>query len=72
MYQNFNVLTDGKSFFDVPVKNKKEVHEKIMSISKNNDYATGNLLDIEYFSKNYKPVAIDLSKQIELENLDLR
>ena len=38
-------------------------------MSKNNDYTTGNLLDYEYFSKHYKLIAIDLSKQIELENL---
>ena len=43
-----------------------------MSISKNNDYATGNLLDYEYFSKHYKLNAIDLSKQIKLENPDFR
>ena len=65
------MLIDGKSFFDVPVKNE-EAYEKIMSIVKNNDYATGNLLDYEYFSKHYKLIAIDLSKQIELENPDLR
>ena len=70
--KDFNVLIDGKSFFDVPVKNKEEAYEKIMSISKNNDYTTGNLLDYEYFSKHYKVIAIDLSKQIELENPDLR
>ena len=70
--KDFNVLIDGKSFFDVPVKNKEEAYEKIMSISKNNDYTTGNLLDYEYFSKHYKLIATDLSKQIELENPDLR
>ena len=70
--KDFNVLIDGKSFFDVPVKNKEEAYKKIMSISKNNDYTTGNLLDYEYFLKHYKLVAIYLSKQIELENPDLR
>ena len=70
--KDFNVLIDGKVFFDVPVKNKEEAYEKIMSISKNNDYATGNLLDYEYFSKHYQLIAIDLKKQIELENPDLR
>ena len=59
-------------FFDVLVKNNEEAYEKIMSISKNNDYITGNLLDYEYFSKHYKIFAIDFSKQIELENPDLR
>ena len=70
--KDFIVLIDGKIFFDVPVKNKEESYEKIMSISKNNDYTTGNLLDYEYFSKHYKLIAIDLSKQIQLENLDLK
>ena len=51
---------------------EKVFFENIMSISKNNDYTTGNLLDYEYFSKHYKLIAIDLSKQIELENPDLR
>ena len=39
------VLIDGKSFFDVPVKNKEGVYEKIKEISKNNGYTTDNLLD---------------------------
>ena len=69
---DFNVLVDGKRFFDVPVKNREEAYEKIIEISKNNDYTTGNLLDYEYFSKQYKLIAIDLSKQIELENPDLK
>ena len=35
--KDFNVLTDGKSFFDLPVKNEEEGYEKIIEISKNND-----------------------------------
>ena len=41
-------------------------------MSKNNDWTTGNLLDYEYFSNNYKLIAIDLSNQLELENADLK
>ena len=48
------------------VKLKEEAYGKIMSISKNNDYTTGNLLDYEYFSEHCKLIAIDLSKQMEL------
>ena len=66
------MLIDGKCFFDMPVKNKEEAYKKIMRISKNYDYTTGNLLDYEYFSKHYKLIAINLSKQIEIENPDLR
>ena len=48
----FNVLTDGKSFFDLPVKNEEEAYEKIIDMSNNNDYRTGNLLDFAYFKEN--------------------
>ena len=54
------------------VKNKEETYEKIIEMSKNNDYTTSNLLDYECFSKHYKLIAIDLGKQIELENPDLK
>ena len=70
--KDFNMLTDGKPFFEIAVKNKEEGYDAIIEISKSNDYTTGNLLDYEYFSKHYKLIAIDLSKQIELENPDLK
>ena len=38
----FNVLIDGKSFFDLPVKNEEEAYEKIIDMNNNNDYTTGN------------------------------
>ena len=66
--KDFNVLIDGKSFFDLPVKNEEEAYEKIVEISNNNDYTTGNLLDFVYFRKNYKLIAIDLSKQTKLKD----
>ena len=69
---NLNYLIDQKPYFEIPVKNKEEAYEVIIEISKNNDYTTGNLLDYEYFKDHYKLIAIDLSKQTELENLDLK
>ena len=42
-------MVDGKSFFDIPVENKKETYEKIPEMSRNNDYTAGNLLDYPYF-----------------------
>ena len=47
--KNFNVLIDGKSFFDLSVKSEEETYEKILDVSNNNDYTTGNLLDFSYF-----------------------
>ena len=67
-----NFLIDGKSFFDLPVKNKEEAYEKVIEISRNNVYTTGNLLDYGYFWNNYKLIAVDLSKNCDLENLDLK
>ena len=61
-----------KYFFDVQTKNKEETYEKIIEMRKNNDYTTGNLLDYEYFSNHYRLIVIDLGKQIELENPDLK
>ena len=66
------MLNDGKPFFETPVKNKEEAYEQIIEVSKTNDYKTGNLLDYEYFKDHYQLIAIDLSKQIELERFDLK
>ena len=66
--KDFNVLIDGKRFFNVPKKKKRETYEKIIEKGKNKDYTTGNLLNYDYFSKHCKLVGINLSKQIELEN----
>ena len=52
-----------KVFFDLPVKNEEETYKKSIEMIGNNDYTTGNLLDFAYFKKNYRLIAIDLSKQ---------
>ena len=31
--KDFNVLIDGRSFFDLPIKNEEEAHEKIIEMS---------------------------------------
>ena len=64
---DFNALIDGKSFFDLPVKNEEESYEKITDMSNNNDFTIGNLLDFAYFKNHYKLIAIDLSKQTKLK-----
>ena len=56
--------------FNVPIKNKEKTYEKNIEMSRNNDYTTDNLLHSKYFSKNYRLMAIDISKEIELENVD--
>ena len=70
MVKDYNVITDKLAFFDLPIKTEEEAYEKIIDISRNNEYTTGNLLDYDYFKK-YKLIAIDLSKQVLQENEDL-
>ena len=67
--KDLNVLIDGKSFFELPVKNESEGYEKIIEISKNNDYTTSNLLEFAYFKENYRLITTDLSKQTTFEFL---
>ena len=66
--KDFNVLIDAKSFFSLPVRNEEEAYEKIIEMSNNNDYTTGNLLDFAYYKENYRLIAIDLSKQTKLKD----
>ena len=49
MIKDFNVIIDKLAFFDLPIKNDEEVHEKIIDIRRNNEYTRGNLLDYDYF-----------------------
>ena len=53
----------------MPVKNIEEITQ----ITNHSGYYTrGNLLDYEYFKEHYKLIATDLSKQIELENKNVK
>ena len=72
MVKDYNVIINKLAFFYFLLKTKEEAYEKIIDISRNNEYTTGNLLDYDYFKKYYKLIAIHLSKQQVLqENEDL-
>ena len=71
--KDYNVLIDGNAFFELPIKNIEETYEIIIqAIDHSGYYTRRNLLDYEYFKEHYKLIAIDLSKQIELENKDIK
>ena len=67
MIKDYNVIIDKLAFFDLAIKTEEEAYEKIIDVSRNNEYITGNLLDYDYFKKYYKLIAIDLSKQCVLQ-----
>ena len=61
-------MIDEKTFFDLSIKNEEGAYEKIIEMSNNNDYTTGNLLDFAYYKENYRLIAIDLSKQTKIKD----
>ena len=67
--KKYNVIIDGQNFYDNPVKSDNEKYRELkkVMIGKGENYTTGSLLDYDYFIKHYKLIAVDLSKQKELD-----
>ena len=67
--EKYNVIIDGRNFYDNPIESDIEKYRELkkVMIGKGEDYTTGFLLDFNYFEKHYKLVAVDLSKQKELD-----
>ena len=63
--RDYNVMTDGKNFFDESVKNDMRTYDNIwkMSTDQWDDYTSGSWLDSNYFIKYYKMIATDLCKR---------
>ena len=67
--KKYNVIIDGRNFYDNPVESDIEKYRELkkVMIGKGEDYTTGSLLDYNFFNKHYILVAVDLSKQKELD-----
>ena len=67
--EKYNVIIDGRNFYDNPIESDIEKYRELkkVMIGKGEDYTTGSLLDYNYFDKHYNLVAMDLSKQKELD-----
>ena len=67
--KNFNIEIDGINFYDQSVNDSIKQYDEIRKIStgQGDDYTTGCLLDFAYFEKNYRLIAVDLSKQKALD-----
>ena len=65
--EKHNVIIDGRIFYDNPIESDIEKYRELkkVMIGKGEDCTTRSLLD--YFDKHYKLVAVDLSKQKELD-----
>ena len=67
--KDYNVMIDGRNFFDQPIKNDLKTYDNIRKIAtgQGDDCTIGCSLDYPYFKKYYKLIAIDLSKQQKLD-----
>ena len=67
---NFNVLIDRRNFYDQPTNDslKQYVEIRKTATGQGDDYTTGCLLDYRYFKDHYNLIAVDLSKQNELDS----
>ena len=67
--KNYNVLIDGRNFYDQPINDLIKQYDEIRKLSTGygDDYATGCLLDYAYFKDNYRLMAVDGSKQKALD-----
>ena len=68
--ENCNIKIDGKNFYDLPINDSVMQYDEIRKIStgEGDDYTTGCLLDFAYLEKNYRLIAVDLSKQKALDD----
>ena len=66
---SYSVLIDGRNHYDQPINDQIKKYDEIRKIAtgKGDNYATGCLLDYQYFKDHYQLIAVDLSKQKELD-----
>ena len=67
--KDYNIVIDGRNVCDQPIDSMAKTYENIRKTAagQGDDYTTGCLLDYTFFKENYKIIAIDLSKQQELD-----
>ena len=67
--ENYNIKIDGKNFYDQPINDSVKQDDEIRKTStgQGDDYTTGCFSDFAYFEKNYRLIAVDLSKKKALD-----
>ena len=65
----YNILIDGTNVYDQPINDQIRKYDEIRKITtgEGDDYTTGYLLDYQYLKDHYQLIAVDLSKQKELD-----
>ena len=63
--KDFNVLIDGKRFLNLPISNKEEAYEKIIEMSKNNDYIKQQIFFISKIDRDEEAILFIIEKSEE-------
>ena len=66
--ENYNIEIDGRNFYYQSINDSIKQYDEMLT-GQGDDYTTGCLLDFAYFAylKNYRLIAVDLSKQKVLD-----
>ena len=67
--KNYNVIINGKSFYDQPIDSDIKQYEEIRKLKtgQSENYTIGCLLDYDYIKNHYRLIVVDLSKQKEVD-----
>ena len=67
--KNYNFIINGKNFYDQPIDSDIKRYEEIRKLTteQGEDYATGCLIDYDYITNHYGLLAVDFSRQKELD-----
>ena len=67
--KSYNIEIYSRNFYDQAINDSIKQYNEVRKIStgQDDDYTTGCLLDFVYFEKDYKLIAVDLSKQKALD-----
>ena len=66
---NYNVLIDGRNFYDQPINDQIKMYNEIRKITtgKGDDYTRSCLLDYQFFKNHHQLICCNLSKQAILD-----
>ena len=70
--KNYNVIINRKNFYYQPIDSDIKRYQEIRKlITGQSEYTTGCLLDYEYIKNHYRLIALDLSRQQALPQIEV-
>ena len=69
IFKNYNVIFNGKYFYEQPINSDVKWYKEIRKVTTSQDknYTIRCLLRIAYFKNHYRIIAVELSRQKELD-----